>query len=81
MDYSYRITDLKNEKFTDTHEKFRQINSLVFSLVKTLLSRNFCQKSVTVNFRNFHTVCRKSESIMMMFFLSILRTKLLSHCE
>ena len=26
--------------------------------VKTLLSRNFCQKSVTVNFHNFHTVCQ-----------------------
>ena len=24
-------------------------------LVKTLLSRNFCQKSVNVNFRNFNT--------------------------
>ena len=46
----------KIEKFTVTQKKFRQINSLVFSLVKTLLSRNFCQKSVTVNFRNFHTV-------------------------
>ena len=29
------------------HKKFRQINSLVFSLVKTLLSRNFCQRSHT----------------------------------
>ena len=28
-------------------------STLVFSLVKTLLSRNFCQKSVTVNFRKF----------------------------
>ena len=38
-------------------KKFRQIISLVFSLViKMFLSRNFCQKSVTVNFRNFHTV-------------------------
>ena len=36
---------------------FRQINSLVLSLVKsTSLSRNFCQKSVRENFRNFHTV-------------------------
>ena len=35
---------------------FRQINSLVISLVKPLLSRNFCQKSVKVNHRNFHTV-------------------------
>ena len=34
----------KNEKFTVTNKKFRQINSLV----KTLLSRNFCQRrSVT----------------------------------
>ena len=46
----------KNEKFTVAPKKFRQIDSLVFSLVKTLLSRNFCQKSATVNFRNFHTV-------------------------
>jgi len=46
----------KNEKFTVTKKIFRQINSVVFSLVKTVLSRNFCQKSVTVNFRNFHTV-------------------------
>ena len=36
---------------------FRQINSLVTSFVKTLLSRNFCQRCVTVKFRNFHTVC------------------------
>ena len=33
---------------------FREINSLVTSMVKTLLSRNFCQKSVTVIVRNFH---------------------------
>ena len=31
-------------------KKIRQINALVFSLVKTLLSRNFCQSRVTVNF-------------------------------
>ena len=36
--------------------KNRQINSLAISLVKPLLSRNFCQKNVRVNFRNFHTV-------------------------
>ena len=34
-------------------KKFRQINYLVFPLVKVLLSRNFCQRSVTVNFRGF----------------------------
>ena len=37
-------------------KKFRQIISLVISLVKTLLSRNFYQKCVKVNFRNYHTV-------------------------
>ena len=38
----------------DFHEKiFREINSLVTSLGKPLLSRNFCQKSTSVreNFR------------------------------
>ena len=37
-------------------KKFRQINSLVISLVKALLSRNFCQNCVRVNFRIFHTL-------------------------
>ena len=46
----------KNAKFTLTEKIFRQINSLVISLVKSLFSRNFCQKSVRENFRNFHTV-------------------------
>ena len=46
----------KNEQFAVTQEKLRQINSLVFSLVKTSISRNFCQRSVTVDFRNFHTM-------------------------
>ena len=35
---------------------FRQINSLVTYLVKPLLSRNFWQKCVRENSRNFHTV-------------------------
>ena len=51
----------KNEKFTLTEKIFRQINSLVTSLVKNvhvLISRNFCQKMrmVRVNFRNFYIV-------------------------
>ena len=45
----------KNEKFTLTEEKFRQINYLVISLVKPLLSRNLCQKCVGINRSNFHT--------------------------
>ena len=35
---------------------FRQITSLVIYLVNPLVSRNFCQKSVRVNSRNFHSV-------------------------
>ena len=35
-----------HEKFGLTGKIFRQINSIVICLVKTLLSRNFCQKSV-----------------------------------
>ena len=46
----------KLQKFTLTEKKFRQINYLVISLVKTLLSRNFCQKRVRVNSCNFHAV-------------------------
>ena len=49
----------KNEKFTLTKIFFCQINSLMIYLVNALLSRNFCQKRVKVNFRNFHTVVWK----------------------
>ena len=51
-----KSTVWKNEKFSLTEKKFREINSLVFSLVKTALSRNFLPKSVRENFRNFHNV-------------------------
>ena len=46
----------KNQNFTLTEKIFRQINYLVISLVNALVSRNFCQKCVRENFRNFHTV-------------------------
>ena len=49
----------KNEKFSLTEKKFRQISYLVISLVKPLLSRNVCQKSVRDNFCNFHNVQAK----------------------
>ena len=39
-----------------TEKFFLQINYLVISLVNVLLSRNFCHKSVRVNFCKFHTV-------------------------
>ena len=46
----------KNEKFALTEKIFREIDSLVTSFVNALLSRNFCSKSVRVNFSNFQTV-------------------------
>ena len=49
-------THWKNEKFALIKTFFRQINSLVIYLVNAMLSRNFYQKSVRVNFRNFHPV-------------------------
>ena len=49
--------NLFDEKLFLTKIFFREINSLVtYLLVKMLISRNFCQKSVRVNFRNLHTV-------------------------
>ena len=49
----------KNEKFSLTEKIFRENNSLATSLVKTLLSRIFFQKSVRDNFRNFHNTVWK----------------------
>ena len=49
---------VEKRKIHSHQQIFRQINSLVTSLMKTLLSRNFCQKSARVNFCNFHTVHR-----------------------
>ena len=50
---------LKN--FHENHDRVRFMllfhTTLVFSLLKTLLSRNFCQRSVTVNFRNLQNMC------------------------
>ena len=53
---NFHTTVWKNEKFTLTEKKFRQINCLVISLVKPMLSRNFCEKCVRENFYNLHTV-------------------------
>ena len=44
----------KNEKFSLTEKRFRETSYLVIPLVKTLLSRNFCQKRVRADFCNFH---------------------------
>ena len=53
----------KNAKFTLTENLFRQINSLVLSLVKALFSRNFCQKCMRESSRNFHTVSVEKRKI------------------
>ena len=45
---NFHTTVWKNEKFSLTKKIFRQSNALVISLIKTLLSRNFCQKCVTL---------------------------------
>ena len=46
----------KMKKITDTEKKFRQINSLVTSLVETLFSRNFCQRCTCDMSVNFHNI-------------------------
>ena len=58
-----------------THQKkFRQINYLVSYLVKPLLSRNFCQKCVRENSRNFHTVSLKQKTFIWDWTLRIFLT-------
>ena len=49
----------KNEKFPHWNF-FRQINYLVISLVKPLLSRNFCGKSVRENFYTVRILSQRS---------------------
>ena len=54
------LTVWKNEIFTLTGKKFRQINYLVISLVNPLLSRNFCQnifREINVLLKNFTMNC------------------------
>ena len=53
----------ENENFGLAKEIFRQIKSLVISFVKTLLSRNLCQKCVRLNYCNFHTVQEEVRTI------------------
>ena len=61
----------KNEKFTHIEKTFRQINSLVISLVKTSLSRNFCQKCVRPNRSLFsHCAVLENEKISQQNILS-----------
>ena len=49
-----QISVWKNEKFILTKKISRQINYLaILAIIKTLISRNLCQKSVRVNFHTF----------------------------
>ena len=78
----WKIREINKWNFNSTillqfRKIFRQINALVTYLLKPLLSRNFCQKCVRENDRNFHTVilrnnfnAPKSSSIWRNFFTS-----------
>ena len=66
-DRLYKIVDLTEstvEKWKIHHhwkKRFVKSTSLV-KTVKTLVSRNFCQRCVTVNFRDFHTHSEKTRN-------------------
>ena len=66
-----RFTVWKNQEFSLTLRIFRQIISLVISLVKTFLSRNFFQKCVRVNFRNYHSVRLPPKAVLGGFFSQV----------
>jgi len=51
------MTRIPGKSFSPQYPKLLN-GPLNFLLVKTLLSRNFCQKCVRLNFRNFHNVVR-----------------------
>ena len=72
------LTVWKNEKFSLIKEIFRQINSIVTYLVKPLLSRNFSQKCVRENSRNFHTVSLSQCGNLAIFLLFRFYVKSLS---
>ena len=65
----------KFRKFSLTETIFREINSVVTYLVKLLLSRKFCQKSVKENFRNFHIVHHSSVEITGILSRAFLKKK------
>ena len=57
---------VKIAEIYSNRKKYRQINYVEISLAKMLFSRNFCQKSVKVNFRNFHTaLCTMHTSVAL----------------
>ena len=71
----------RNEKNYSHRKKIRQINCLVISLVKLLLSRNFCKKSCKSTVQSH---CGNYGNLLSLFFdknfvkVTILLTKLLN---
>ena len=51
---------------------FHEISSLETSLVETLLSRNFCQKCVKVNYGILQPLSFRKNSVKVMFYQTIL---------
>ena len=47
---------MEKREILSHRKKNRQIDDLVIYLVKQLISRNFCEKTVRENFCNFDTV-------------------------
>ena len=45
----------------------RQINFIVKFFSKTLIWRNFCEKTVAVKFQNFHSVMQQSDQKLKNF--------------
>ena len=62
------FTVWKNAKFSLTEKLFRQI----LYVAKVLLSRNFCQKGVRVNFRDFHTLQSAAKHLIIQYLLRVL---------
>ena len=54
----HSMDNVEKQEILTHGKKFRQIIYLVISLVKLLLSRNFCNKSLRENFCHFHTVVK-----------------------
>ena len=55
LDFFSRAQCGKTQNLLSLKKLFRQINSLAIYSLKTLFSRNFCQKAVRVTSCNFHT--------------------------
>ena len=71
--YFHQFLLWKSRKFTLTGSFFREINYLLITLVKPILSRNFCQRGMRagVNFYNFHNNVQNENSRRSVLFQKI----------